>query len=402
MVAMTMVVLSVGMRGAQNAGGENGFIGAVRGEEGGYQCIGTLISPRWFLTSAQCVASLVGTRKKLVFGRDILLPLFEVDLPVEIRTHSSLDAALVAIQTPLPAALLASGEISILAVADPSVASDSRLISSSMAVAVSWGNERPMGPTPRLLRQATILLQSPPACRARVASLGIDFQPEWICFSEASSVRFCEYEEGAPLFVQDPTGRNVLIAIYSRYLGSAPLSCSFDTEQLVVFSSMRLLYDWINSIAQIKQSGLLPGSNGSAPVFGGDAAGLQAASGSILFTPAPVDSVIDIDSSDDSDDESSTVGQVILSGVYQVFSGCVESICCCPSSRLEISQQGKEFSVSSVWSCGSQLAGIVRGTIEETFIQLTLRGQNYTVSQSGPFIQVVNPQRLACSFSALR
>ena len=91
-------------------------------------------------------------------------------------------------------------------------------------------------------------------------------------------------------------------------------------------------------------------------------------------------------------------GDVDLSGEYSVFPGCVESVCCCPSSKLVLTKQGTDIVTESSWTCGETILG----EIDDSAARLVVQNRNVTLSMSGNFLQAVHSERLACSFGALR
>jgi hypothetical protein len=90
-----------------------------------------------------------------------------------------------------------------------------------------------------------------------------------------------------------------------------------------------------------------------------------------------------------------------FAGIYKVFElGCIPSICCCPSSTLEITRSGNDLSLKSDFSCANSTAN---AEIGEFSVDLKLNGQLYNLEMaSNKFLQAINRKSLSCSFSALK
>ena len=116
---------------------------------------------------------------------------------------------------------------------------------------------------PDIFLPGSLLLQTTSACRARFEGEGILFRPEWLCVSDSSPIRYCVYDEGAPLIVGQPGGRvqPALIAIYGGFFDfeqSPPVrDCSFQSQQLSIMISARNFYPWLNGVAGLSEDGVL-------------------------------------------------------------------------------------------------------------------------------------------------
>ena len=325
---------------------------------------------------------------ELSFGTDSLLPTHSSRI-AEVIPHPSIDATLVRIATEIPEALLDDGTI-----APIQVDFENELASVSRADVVSWGTDSDTPPVtiPRLLRAGSVLLLSPSACRARVGGEGIVFKNEWVCISDATVQKFCLYEDGAPLFTE-VDGEKILLGFYSTFLDSegGTRDCSIESQQVVVFVAIRSIFAWLNGLASLR-----PDTTISDDLFNGDGGGLESGEGSVVF-PNEQSGSTEVTIEDDLDNDEA-ISALDFSGRYQLFEGCVESLCCCPRESLSITQSGNELSVVSVFSCGNNTA---TATIGEFSVDLRLDGETYSLELTdGVFLQAVNRQTLSCSFSA--